>query len=475
MKSKFINGFLTLLILVLVTSCKSEKQKFSELLVSKDLKMAYEFQSEYPKSTYQIDSLIQALEYQKVLDTPNIEGFKNFLKKFPNTPYQKTIKLQLSELEWNKICMIFSKSMFDSNKEDVNKFYTEYPDSPHHEHAELLLLKYENNGTFTDKRDGQKYSWVRIGDQVWMTQNLNFNTQYACQCFNEHKQTIIEAGRAYVYDMIWDASPEGWEIPTLEDWYTMIFELGGSLRIIIFPEYGQISAHIAAEYMSNRFQPYLGFRYSDYDERSNSCGRFATDGAEYWTKTTLLGNNNWNNKIYPSVIGWRPNSENIPRVATIDIGGMFDVAHPIRCINKLTSASSNRTQAMSIVPNKSDNIIIDNAEYKIKDLPIEGIYEQQTEKSEEFPNKIIIKYIGEKMFFLLEDSKVMNEFHNFPITYSKENQNFTFSKTIFGERKVDAGKFKSENNNASIELYQYEQFQNKSQKYRLIPKLKFQF
>ena len=31
-----------------------------------------------------------------------------------------------------------------------------------------------DSGEFTDTRDNQTYNWVRIGDQIWMAENLAY-------------------------------------------------------------------------------------------------------------------------------------------------------------------------------------------------------------------------------------------------------------------------------------------------------------
>ena len=73
-------------------------------------------------------------------------------------------------------------------------------------------------GTFTDSRDNQSYKLVKIGNQVWMAQNLNFNTGKDCWCYEETSDNCKLYGRLYSWDATLDACPEGWHLPSDTEW-----------------------------------------------------------------------------------------------------------------------------------------------------------------------------------------------------------------------------------------------------------------
>lgn len=117
-------------------------------------------------------------------------------------------------------------------------------------------------GTFKDSRDGNTYNWVKIGNQVWMAENLkylpsvvgpetgsDFNPYY--YVYNYSGTNIIEAKNTFNYNTYgvlynWLAAmagspssstnpsgvqgvcPSGWHLPSDAEWTQLITFLGGS-------------------------------------------------------------------------------------------------------------------------------------------------------------------------------------------------------------------------------------------------------
>ena len=81
-------------------------------------------------------------------------------------------------------------------------------------------------GSFTDSRDGQTYRTVKIGDQVWMAENLNFETDSSF-CYNDSAEYCAKYGRLYRWTAAMNACPEGWHLPDTTEWVTLITAVGG--------------------------------------------------------------------------------------------------------------------------------------------------------------------------------------------------------------------------------------------------------
>ena len=97
----------------------------------------------------------------------------------------------------------------------------------------------QDSSTFTDPRDGKTYRTVKLGERIWMAENLNYEIKDSlvsncdenggCDmgfptnrpqswCNGNEQENCDKYGRLYNFEAAKVACPPGWSLPEVEEW-----------------------------------------------------------------------------------------------------------------------------------------------------------------------------------------------------------------------------------------------------------------
>jgi uncharacterized protein (TIGR02145 family) len=91
----------------------------------------------------------------------------------------------------------------------------------------------DSTGVLLDLRDSISYNWIGIGDQIWMSENLNYVSDTGHEYSYLNNPAYADTfGRLYPWHTALAMCPSGWSLPTDVQWGTMEMELGMSVGVV---------------------------------------------------------------------------------------------------------------------------------------------------------------------------------------------------------------------------------------------------
>ncbi|MEA3496193.1 MAG: FISUMP domain-containing protein [Bacteroidota bacterium] len=149
--------------------------------------------------------------------------------------------------------------------------------------------------TFKDSRDNELYKTVEIGNQTWMAENLRYITSDNSWYYDNDASKANAHGRLYTLSAAKSACPEGWHLPSDEEWKELEMELGMTEQVANKEGYRGVDEgdKIKAGGSSGLNVLMSGMRSFQGEFKS------ITISAEFWTSTTqFAGNTNWSREFH---------------------------------------------------------------------------------------------------------------------------------------------------------------------------------
>jgi len=98
--------------------------------------------------------------------------------------------------------------------------------------------------TFIDERDGNEYTMIEIGDNIWMGENLRYKPSGYNYLLSDKYGTFYPFNDAVQY------APKGWHLPTCAEWEALIEVISNGYDLRAGEFAAQLGGWVQVEYLS---------------------------------------------------------------------------------------------------------------------------------------------------------------------------------------------------------------------------------
>jgi uncharacterized protein (TIGR02145 family) len=254
-------------------------------------------------------------DWGKAKEANSIAGYNEFINNYSDSIYNKLAKNAIDSLQW-------VEDSLSKDTTNLKKYFISGKTSKHSKTAQDMFLIIK--GSFIDSRDGKVYKIVKIGNQIWMAENLNYTTKTGSWCYNNDSHNCVKYGRLYNFEAALAACPFGWHLPRTQEWWEL-------LRFVTKDEDTGYQLKSKSGWQKDGYG-----KTADDDVAIDSYGFSALPGGRRYSwdggKFTNIGTNG----------DWWSSTESDGGVVVIGMSGSYrgfydmnatkDVAHSVRCI-----------------------------------------------------------------------------------------------------------------------------------------------
>ncbi len=191
--------------------------------------------------------------------------------------------------------------------------------------------------TLKDLRDGQVYKTVKIGNQVWMAENLNFETDSSF-CYRDSAYFCAMHGRLYKWTAAVDACPSGWHLPSKAEFESLIATVGEDSTA------GKVLKSASGWSSGGNGSDDFGFAALPAGDRGHDGGYSgAYFLAFFWSSTEINDNNVFN--MYLTF-----NGDSVHQ--SVDIK---DMGNSVRCVKDDGTVPESSSSSVASSSSRSDN------------------------------------------------------------------------------------------------------------------------